>query len=167
MRMELAQTSEVYVVNSMVLETQRQHCYSSADQNHIAAEFKAISDSDIYALILKRMNIDFLRTATAIVQNEITFEYLRLKWQRERGSTSSITAMAMCPSYQRIMTMAGAEVVVPLILRQMESEGDEPDMWFWALRILTNADPVADDDRGDIVRMAQAWLNWGRDQYVW
>ena len=163
--MELAQTGEVYVVNSMVLKTQLQHFYSSADQNHIAAEFQTISD--MYSLLLKRMNTPVSRVSTAIVQNETTFEYLRLEWQKERGATSSITAMAMCPSYQRIMTMAAAEVVVPLILRQMESEGDEPDMWFWALRILTSADPVADDDRGDIVRMAQAWLNWGRGQYVW
>ena len=56
---------------------------------------------------------------------------------------------------------------IPLILKQLESEGDQPDMWFWALRTLTNADPVSEADRGNIVRMANAWLEWGRQRYVW
>jgi hypothetical protein len=56
---------------------------------------------------------------------------------------------------------------IPLILRQMESEGDEPDMWFWALRVLTDVDPVPEDARGNIVRMSQAWLNWAHTRYVW
>jgi hypothetical protein len=49
----------------------------------------------------------------------------------------------------------------------MEVEGDEPDMWFWALRALTNADPISEDDRGDIVKMAQTWLAWSQGRYVW
>ena len=35
-------------------------------------------------------------------------------------------------------------------------------MWFWALKSLTDVDPVSDDDRGDMVAMANAWLEWGR-----
>jgi hypothetical protein len=86
-------------------------------------------------------------------------------WRRERGATSSITRMAMCPAYQQIIAMGPRSI--PLIFRQMENEGDEPDMWFWALRVLTGSDPVSDADRGDIVRMAQAWLAWGRRRYAW
>lgn len=71
----------------------------------------------------------------------------------------------MCPSYQRIVAM-GARAV-PLILSEMEREGDEPDQWFWALHAITGADPVPFDARGDVVQMAEAWLEWGRRRYAW
>lgn len=93
------------------------------------------------------------------------FQELISQWRRERGATSSITKMAMCPSYQRIIAMG--ERAIPLILRQMQDEGDEPDMWFWALRVLTDADPVPDHARGDISAMARAWLRWARFRYDW
>jgi len=163
MRTQPIQSSEAYVVNAMILQTQSdQQSYLLTEKNHVPAEFKTISG--VYALISRAVHA-FSRDSAPIVQDEITFEYLRLEWQRERGATSSITGMAICPSYQRIIAMG--EKVVPLILRQMEIEGDEPDMWFWALHILTGADPITDDDRGDIVRMAQVWLLWARGRYAW
>ena len=105
------------------------------------------------------------------VDGELTvpdwFEFQRLvaQWHKERGATSSISKMAMCPSYQRIV--ADGKRFIPLILRQLENEGDEPDQWFWALRVITGADPVPDAARGDIVQMALAWLDWARGQYAW
>lgn len=101
-----------------------------------------------------------------IVQSrESAFRELTKEWHVERGASSSITEIAMCPAYQRIIAMG--EPAVLLILRQMESEGDEPDMWFWALRAITNVDPITDDIRGDVVAMAGAWLDWGRRHYAW
>ena len=105
------------------------------------------------------------KSGHSVFPDQAIFDLLTEQWHRERGATSSITAMAMCPAYQRIIAMGPR--VVPFILRQMEREGDEPDMWFWALRVLTNDDPVSEDDRGDIVRMARAWLAWGMRHYVW
>lgn len=95
------------------------------------------------------------------------FEFRRLisQWHNERGATSSISKMAMCPSYQRLI--ANGQRFLPLILRQMESEGDEPDQWFWALHAITGADPITEDMRGDIVQMSRAWLNWARNNYAW
>ena len=63
----------------------------------------------------------------------------------------------MHPAYQEIIGM-GWEVVSTL-LRELESE---PDHWFWALSAITGEDPVANGDRGDILEMAQSWLEWGR-----
>lgn len=101
-----------------------------------------------------------------IVQSrESAFRELTKEWHVERGASSSITEIAICPAYQRIIAMG--EPAVLLILRQMESEGDEPDMWFWALRAITNVDPITDDIRGDVVAMADAWLDWGRRHYAW
>ena len=92
---------------------------------------------------------------------QFMFDNLMKAWHKERGATSSITKMAMCPSYQKIIAMG--PLAIPLILRQLRKEGENPDMWFWALRMLTSADPVTDDMRGDVVKMANAWLNWGSD----
>lgn len=88
------------------------------------------------------------------------FQNLVKEWRRERGVTSSPVQMAMCASYQRIMTMG--EAVIPLILRELESEGDDPDHWFWALRFLADVDPIQPAERGNMKAMAAAWLTWGR-----
>jgi hypothetical protein len=93
------------------------------------------------------------------------FRILTENWRRERGIASSVTKMAMCPSYQRIIGMGGA--AVPFILREMENEGDDPDHWFWALEMITGADPVPIEAYGDTVQMAQAWRSWAEGRYVW
>lgn len=93
------------------------------------------------------------------------FRILTERWRQERGIASSVTKMAMCPSYQRIIGMGGR--AVPLILREMENEGNDPDHWFWALEMITGADPVPIEAYGDTVQMAQAWRLWAEGRYVW
>jgi len=96
----------------------------------------------------------------------LKFQRLFQDWRAERGATSAITEAAACPAYQGIIGMG--EAAVPLILAQLESEGDEPDQWFWALKAITGADPVRDEDRGDFLKMAQTWIGWARAQgYAW
>lgn len=102
---------------------------------------------------------------TTNVSDKLTFNALVERWRIERGATSSITRMATCPSYQRMIAMG--ERVVPLILSEMEREGDEPDQWFWALAAITGVDPAPPESQGDIVEMAKAWLDWGRGRYAW
>jgi hypothetical protein len=104
-------------------------------------------------------------TPLMLIPNAWRFQSLVAQWRKERGVTSSPVQMAMCPAYQQIMTMEGA---IPLILHQLESEGDDPDHWFWALRFLADTDPVSSNDRGNMKKMAEAWLDWGRRHfYVW
>jgi hypothetical protein len=109
--------------------------------------------------------------AMRLVVDSGTLAWLRFKalvaqWRIERGATSSITAMAICDSYQKIIGM-GREVV-PLIIAQMRSELPEPDQWFWALQVITGVDPVAEEDRGDFVKMSQSWINWAENEgYAW
>jgi hypothetical protein len=59
------------------------------------------------------------------------------------------------------------ERALPLILRQLESEGDQPNNWFWALRSITGENPVSADLRGNRLAMAKAWLDWARSEYAW
>lgn len=91
------------------------------------------------------------------------FQDLVATWKRERGPHSSSAVLAQHPSYQQIVGM-GVEAV-PRLLRELERE---PDHWFRALHVLTGADPVSAESRGKLREMADAWLNWGREQgYKW
>lgn len=96
------------------------------------------------------------------VEPWLKFRALVAEWRQQRGAMSSITEAALCPAYQSIIGMG--QPVVPFILAELVTEGDEPDQWFWALKAITGADPVQDEDRGDFVAMAHAWLQWAQDQ---
>lgn len=99
--------------------------------------------------------------AVAATQEDwIRFQGLVVAWRQERGATSSITESATCPAYQSIIGMG--EIAVPFIMATLQSEGDEPDQWFWALKAITGVDPVRDEDRGCYGAMAGSWLRWGK-----
>ena len=99
-----------------------------------------------------------------IQPNELYFSRLVELWREEKGIVSSISEMVSCPSYLAIIGMG--EKALPLILSQIERERDDPDYWFAALEAITGYDPVLEEDYGDTVRMAQAWLSWAEQNYV-
>ncbi len=86
-------------------------------------------------------------------------ERLANEWRAETAFMSSVTDMAMHPAYQRIIGMG--QPVVPYLLRELAMK---PDHWFWALKAITDVDPVPACDRGNIQRMADAWVRWGKQQ---
>jgi hypothetical protein len=89
----------------------------------------------------------------------VEFHSLARTWRNDVTLTSSITEMVMHPAYQRIIGMGF--IVLPLIFRDLENE---PDHWFWALKAITGEDPVKPEDRGNLPKMAAAWLKWAKDQ---
>jgi hypothetical protein len=93
----------------------------------------------------------------------LRFSNLRDGWYGERGITSSITEMVMCPSYLGIIGMG--ERALPLIIQQLKSEGNDPDHWFVALQAITNVNPVPQEAHGDMAAMAQAWIRWAVAHY--
>jgi len=98
--------------------------------------------------------------------DEFVFSRLVAEWRKERGATSSTSDIVLCYAYQAIIGMG--QKAVPIILAQLESEGDNPDQWFWALQALTRANPVVEEDEGNYRKMARAWLNWAaRNGYAW
>lgn len=101
---------------------------------------------------------------TAVADHEsLEAEFSRLadEWRRDSQFLSSSTDMAMLWPYQRIISLGHA--VVPLILKELQRE---PDHWFWALNVITDENPVAAEDRGQVKKMADAWLQWGRENGV-
>ena len=88
---------------------------------------------------------------------ESTFEALAEEWRRDTGMLSSVSRKAMHSAYQQIIGM-GSEVV-PFILRDLQKS---PDHWFWALQAIARESPVPSEHAGDIRRMTQDWIKWGK-----
>jgi hypothetical protein len=85
------------------------------------------------------------------------FNGLAKAWLKESRNMSSATQKAMLPAYQQIIGLG--PVAVPLILERLKQE---PNQWFWALRAITNANPVPDEHVGRVQDMADDWVQWGR-----
>jgi hypothetical protein len=87
------------------------------------------------------------------------FARLAADWKARSQYLSNVAHIAMLPSYQRIIGMGLP--VVPLILAELQRE---PDQWFWALEAITEENPVPEGDAGSVRKMAEAWIEWGRQQ---
>lgn len=89
------------------------------------------------------------------------FERLAAEWRSRAEFLSSPTKISELPAYRAIVDM-GPDAV-PLILEELRRE---PDHGFVALKRITGEDPVPEEDRGDLDRMARAWLEWGRNHGI-
>src|SRR6266700_3190093 len=88
---------------------------------------------------------------------EQKFKRLADQWRKETFLSSSSTDIVCHPAYLKIIGMG--PVVVPLLLRELQNDLDH---WFSALRVITEEDPVNREDAGNIKRMSEAWLDWGK-----
>lgn len=86
------------------------------------------------------------------------FHGLATEWRKECAHLSSIREMVLHPAYQQIVGMG--RVALPYILAELERQ---PDHWFWALRAITQEDPVPPAHRGNVAQMARDWLRWARE----
>jgi hypothetical protein len=109
---------------------------------------------------LRRVDVRRPKEPEVVEMLSHRFGKLVMAWKQASGAMSSITAMVAVPQYQEIIGIGKA--VVPLILAQLEREGDQPDMWFPALKAITHENPVSPGDQGDMVAMAKAWIEWGQ-----
>ena len=103
---------------------------------------------DEYFIPVSRDSIPFIR-----------FHRLKDKWEAETAFLSSVSDIVMHPAYQQIIGMGPA--AIPLILREMSIKQGQ---WFWALKSITNEDPVKPEYRGIVPEMSRAWLQWGKGQ---
>ncbi len=89
------------------------------------------------------------------------FKRLLAEWKEQTAHMSYSAATAMLLSYQQIIGMG--EPVLPLILTELK---ERPAHLFWALRAISGVDPVLPEDRGDINKMIEAWINWGQHKRI-
>lgn len=90
---------------------------------------------------------------------EILFRELASKWREETRLSSSILNKVMNLSYQRIIGLG--QKVVPLILKDLQQK---PEHWFWALTAITGENPIAEEDEGNIRKMTESWLRFGKER---
>jgi hypothetical protein len=87
------------------------------------------------------------------------FEALAAQWREDTVFDSAPTALFLHPAYQEIIGFGPA--VLPLLFRNLEETGS---FWFWALQAITGENPIPQADRGDIPRVTEHWLKWGRER---
>ena len=90
----------------------------------------------------------------------VKFDRLAKEWRENRVWGADITELCMQPAYQAIIGMG--ESAIPYILREL---CDKPDHWFWALNAIIaddSVDPIPEESQGKLREMAQAWVDWGR-----
>ncbi len=94
---------------------------------------------------------------------EEKFQRLAALWRAETAFISSSSDLVAHPAFQEIVGMGSA--VIPLLFQELEKRSGH---WHRALKQITGADPVPPADRGNIGKMAEAWLKWGKEQgYEW
>ena len=93
---------------------------------------------------------------TLLVQK---FSDLSATWKYDNANVSSISTSVLQPSYQEIIGMG--RDALPFILEELKAT---PNHWFWALKSISGEDPVPPEHRGDIKRMTEDWLSWGREK---
>jgi hypothetical protein len=85
------------------------------------------------------------------------FHALARQWREDTLFLSSATKITEHPAYQEIIRMGPP--VVPLILQDLAVHSGH---WFHALHVMTGADPIQAGDAGNIQKMRDDWLAWGR-----
>ncbi len=91
------------------------------------------------------------------------FRRLESVWTADVCYSSSPSEHWEHPAFREIIRMG--EAVVPLMMRDLEKE---PQLWVWALLEITGANPVQASEAGNIKKMSEAWVRWGREHgYQW
>ena len=91
------------------------------------------------------------------------FNRLASEWKSGRRRGADVAQMIEHPAYRSIVGMG--EQAIPLMLEELEHELDH---WFPALREIAGASPIPEESKGNLAKMREAWLQWGRDEgYLW
>jgi hypothetical protein len=91
----------------------------------------------------------------------LKFKRLLAEWRKETAHLSSIQAKVMVTSYLEIIGMG--QPALRLILNELK---ERPTYLFPALRAITGIDPVQPGDKGKLRRMANTWIEWGRQNNI-
>ena len=85
------------------------------------------------------------------------YDALSKQLQRDQGVLSSAQLSASHAAYLRVIGMG--ERAIPLILEDLQKK---PEHWFVALYAITGENPVPEESRGRLDKMADAWVAWGQ-----
>lgn len=94
-------------------------------------------------------------------EEQALFQRLANKWRQETVDLSSLTEIVAHRAYLQIIAMGKA--AIPLILSELEKR---PNHWFVALAAINQTNPVPATEAGNLKKMTEIWLKWGRERPV-
>jgi hypothetical protein len=103
------------------------------------------------------MSVTTQPTKQQLAALEQRFRELEAIWLRDTGHLSSSTKIRSHHAFLELIQLGSP--VVPLMLRDLQ---ERPRLWVWALPAITGENPVRPGDRGNIAKMTEAWLTWGK-----
>jgi len=111
--------------------------------------------SDLGLLLGHTFDSNLKPISSKLELDRVKFENLVATWKQRCLFSSSISEIVSDPSYMQIIGMG--ERALPFIIEKLR---EYPDHYFVALSAITGEDPVSDEDKGNIEKMAQAWIAW-------
>lgn len=113
---------------------------------------------------IERVLSDWIRVVEELLGRDNTiirkrFVELANRWHEETDYLSSPLDITDNDNYLKIISMG--ESVIPHILQDLQERGGN---WYRVLRILSGVDPVSPEVRGEVPKMKDAWLRWGREK---
>jgi len=100
-------------------------------------------------------NVFLLRPAINHAPDD--FKKHEKKWKQDTKFMSSLADKYLHPSYARIIGLGWP--AVSFILKSLQRQ---PDDWFYALRAITGENPVPMSVAGNMPKMAEIWIDWGK-----
>jgi hypothetical protein len=85
------------------------------------------------------------------------FHRLAAEWKHQSRYMSNLRQAVMLRPYQAIIGMG-----FPAVRLMLEDLQKHPAHWFWALEVITGENPVPEEARGNVAKMAEAWIDWGK-----
>ena len=86
------------------------------------------------------------------------FQLLVAKWTDDTMVFSTWRQISDHPVCQEIIKMGKS--IIPFIMSDLQEK--LTNHWFGVLTSITGESPVPKQDRGKILKMREAWLEWGR-----
>ncbi|SRR6266481_3596303 len=96
---------------------------------------------------------------SALIEPDIQtcFNNLAEEWSEATWHVSSIEDLTSHPNYRKIVELGWD--AVPFLLRDLQQSHR---FWFPALGEITKLRPFDPKDAGNIQRMTEAWISWGK-----
>jgi hypothetical protein len=123
-----------------------------------AREKKELARRAAQARWARRATVSANALQEHLTDAEKQFSYYASKWKEETEGDSSLTNITGNMNYLRIIRMG--DQAIPLILRELERESAP---WFVALMAITGIDSVGRNSPGNFDKMADAWIQWGKE----
>ena len=96
-----------------------------------------------------------------VAEKEIAgiFQNLKKRWKNETAHLSSMAEIINNPNYRAVIAMD--TYALPYLFDELQND---PDHWFAALPEITGENPVNEEDAGNLTKMTNSWLDWGREK---